>query len=854
MFKKTKLLAIIASASFAFNANAAEITGTVHDWNGKPVKNAFVMLKENPYKSVLTGIDGSFSINCEVSKQTLEISAAGSDFMVMPLTDKKENLLINLKQQDPVISEFEIGCNQVTFREKWRSANKRHLTKKQETCVKAYKKFLTYKAMIAIRNKILTNRTLRKDEEKYRYLVFADIALKASQAEKLKTDLSAVCKEYCDALRPHNMWVAGGHQDKSKITKAGLLLERAYRGEKLTQDDLRMLREMIIVESFLGGRKALAPSYLWKSYNKKNSVGTEMGDLKLLKLESALNHPKYSDYSDLNASTFLRPEALAHYLTIFNHWKEDSDGTISPKKIEDFPNYQGYSEDDFVTKKDFLGKPTVVFNTSPLEDGTHPPAIMAFIEYLRRAYGDKINVVYIANVSTYHGDMWDDEFLYYGRNPDANPLFGIDSPAMQHETTVESLARITKLMQMKNPSYSCDIYLDDSGKTSCFSIGGYKRYDLMLFDKNGLRVSNRVGVGVPEETGANGQNVSSYHTPFYGYYILEKNLRNILANNGEFNLEKMDYTMPKIPSRAIVSARTFKPNLKGWYGFCLNVTNVDHEKSEITVENGRFLSNHQLKKIKNKFKMTFVVDKDTRIIIKEKSKYFNGKHNPEWNDSYKHGTLKDIVVGDLLRADILFDQQPVFEDDKVRDLTKYFVNNDDNVRKQYKKAFKIFSPVNYKNKKLKAIRIWNNHTGQGDTKVHQQIVFWGKITKLDSEKKTIEVKMNKPDGNKINGYKFWKEAGDKANISEDTTGHKYRTAEKLAASTRYVEGTDADRIRTFTIDAGVRISRNGFPEKAFSDFKIGDKVSVFYLPFYESQYKNTIPIYPEVILSSSEVK
>ncbi len=94
----------------------------------------------------------------------------------------------------------------------------------------------------------------------------------------------------------------------------------------------------------------------------------------------------------------------------------------------------------------------------------------------------------------------------------------------------------------------------------------------------------------------------------------------------------------------------------------------------------------------------------------------------------------------------------------------------------------------------------------------------------------------------------------KANISEDTAGHRYRTAEKLVASTRYVEGTDADRIRTFTIDAGVRISRNGFPEKAFSDFKIGDKVSVFYLPFYESQYKNTIPIYPEVILSSSEVK
>ena len=791
----------------------------------------------------------------------MQVSAAGSDVALVSIeTPKAGKLTIKLKQQSAVLSELEIGCHFVTFREIWSCADNRHMTKDQELCVRAYKKFITSKQAQTIRNKILTNRVLSKEEKPYRYILVADIATRAKYG---KDDLGLICKAYCENLLPHS-W-----RSIKKIethTDGGRVLEKGYRGKPLTENDLRLLREQSVISCFFkAGRKQIPPSLQLTNFSDNFGIGSPMEDIRLVRLDSALKHPKYSNYSALNATEFLRPESLRHHLQIFSHWTEDKDGNIVIKDVKKFPAYPGYTEKDFVYKKEFLNnKPTIVFSTSPLEDMTHPPAMGAFIEYLRRAYGDKINVVYIANVSTYHGDMWIDEFLYYGRNPEAQALHGIDSPALQHETTLERLARITKLVQMKNPSYSWKIYLDDIGNTSAHAVDGLRDHvkrDVMLFDRKGTKVCWKAAVGVPEETGGNGQHVSSYHTPYWGYYILEKNLRILLANDGLYDLDKMDYTMPNIPQRALAPGRAFhfddKNKAKGWSGFCLNVISVDLEKSEITVESGQFDWNHQIENLKDRFKMKFIVDADTRIIIKEKKKPFDGKNNPEWNDSYRHGRLRDIVKGDLIRVDFLLDSPPQIADKSILDLKENYVNNGPSKVVEYRKAFTGFDPSDYSvksKKKNKALRIWNSHTGAGETKVHQQITFWGEITNIDPDKKTIQVKMPKPNGDEIHGYRFWKEAGSKADISEDTKGHEYRTAEKLAATRRYVEGTDADRIRTFTIDAGVRISRNGVAEKAFNAFKVGDKVSVFYLPFYETQYKNTIPIYPEVILSSSAIK
>ena len=241
--------------------------------------------------------------------------------------------------------------------------------------------------------------------------------------------------------------------------------------------------------------------------------------------------------------------------------------------------------------------------------------------------------------------------------------------------------------------------------------------------------------------------------------------------------------------------------------------------------------------------------------IKEKEKDFNGKHDPKWLDNFKHGTLKDILPGDLIRVDFVLEPRPTLKSEPPFNTKDHFLKE----RRDLNKKFPRLNPADYRGKKNKAVRIWNYHPGAGDRKVHGQITFWGEVTAMAPDKKTIEVHMPKPEpenvsGYGFHGYQFWKEAGRTASLSKDVRPNEYRTVERLAAARRYMEGADKERIRTFYIDDAVRILRNGKVEQSYKDLQVGDKVSVFYLPFYETQYINTIPIYPEVILSSSKIE
>jgi len=205
----TTVLAIVLAAGYL---QAGEITGTVLDWQDRPVNNAFVMLKENPSRSALTASDGEFCVDVTgiTDEKTLQVSAAGSQVAVIAVTESvTEKLTVQLKQQSPVISELEIGCGQVNFRQRWSWSGRRPLTKDQAICVKAYNAFIISKKAEGIRNKILTSRRLSKDEEVYRYIVLADIALKGYKAGKLKTDLANLCQLYCKNILPHGMWFIG---------------------------------------------------------------------------------------------------------------------------------------------------------------------------------------------------------------------------------------------------------------------------------------------------------------------------------------------------------------------------------------------------------------------------------------------------------------------------------------------------------------------------------------------------------------------------------------------------------------------------------------------------------------------
>jgi len=69
-----------------------------------------------------------------------------------------------------------------------------------------------------------------------------------------------------------------------------------------------------------------------------------------------------------------------------------------------------------------------------------------------------------------------------------------------------------------------------------------------------------------------------------------------------------------------------------------------------------------------------------------------------------------------------------------------------------------------------------------------------------------------------------------------------------------VEGPDEDRLYKFGIDDEVRIMRNGELELGFKELQVGDKVSVFYLPFYEEKHQGKTLIFPESILASEPLK
>jgi len=112
--------------------------------------------------------------------------------------------------------------------------------------------------------------------------------------------------------------------------------------------------------------------------------------------------------------------------------------------------------------------------------------------------------------------------------------------------------------------------------------------------------------------------------------------------------------------------------------------------------------------------------------------------------------------------------------------------------------------------------------------------------------------MPRPSPDEIYGYRFWKQDRDIADPSL-TNKEQSLTATKLKAVTRWVEGSDEDRLYRFCVDDAVRIIRNGEVEQAFEDLEVGDRVTVFYLPFYEEQYQGKTLIYPEVILASRPI-
>ena len=234
---------------------------------------------------------------------------------------------------------------------------------------------------------------------------------------------------------------------------------------------------------------------------------------------------------------------------------------------------------------------------------------------------------------------------------------------------------------------------------------------------------------------------------------------------------------------------------------------------------------------------TFSVDEITRLVVKDSK-----------TGHSKLGKLTDFAVGDSIYPDFWIDPIPKRTDASVQ-AEEYLFSWSISLPKATGRTYPPFSPAHYQGKVNKAVRICNfqvkelrNHSAQ--------MTFWGEISSKDIDQKTIEVRMPTPKPDEIYGYRFWKQDKDIADPSR-TNEEGSLTATKVKAVTRWVEGPDEARLYRFCIDDAVRIIRNGEVEQSFEDLQIGDKVSVFYLPFYEEQHQGKTLIYPEVILSST---
>jgi hypothetical protein len=154
-----------------------------------------------------------------------------------------------------------------------------------------------------------------------------------------------------------------------------------------------------------------------------------------------------------------------------------------------------------------------------------------------------------------------------------------------------------------------------------------------------------------------------------------------------------------------------------------------------------------------------------------------------------------------------------------------------------------------------AVFTGESHTGRmtfaGHT-VKDQMTFWGAITGTDPDRQTIEVTMpaGSPEG--CQGYRFWRRYGDVA-AYEGHNPHWLNPKVKVDALRRWATGGPEARRQVFKVDRSVRVVRNGRPGKRFVDLCVGDKVSVFYQPFYEVQHHGEGVIYPENILASSPI-
>jgi len=796
MFKKTTLLAMLASASFAINANAAEydITGTIIGPEGKPVKDAFIYVKEDPIVCAMTTHDGKFVLASSRSElddgaKTLVASWSGCKIknIAIPTTEQK-NLKINVEYEDTDFIKIETGAAYFTINKYEGMANRGldPASPEMKECVKAYKDFFAKKGA-SIREKVLNNEPLTKEEARYRYISIAGL---------WTTKDKSVYKK--------------NKKIKALIKIANIAMDKANSGALLDEKDIMNLRYYYA----LGGAERTGGNSMYKLKPHEINTPSIINDFFMVNINDVFKSKNYSRYASLSLTEYLRHEGLA--LLLCNAGYRQKKGRkynyLSLTESEKLRQYYPFKRTKL---SDLLGEKPIYFRTFTQEDAAINDYTIVMC-HLSHAYKDDINFADLNFRSPTCGDMYLWEHSRYGRNPNENILKGRACRLGEYDYLPERLARYTRIGYMNRP-YQPEVptFVEYWGTPG-------RRFNLVPLDKMGLldkngKVSGKAYKGT-RPTYGNYYLFSNNHDAgtVMSLIKVEKDIRALLANDGVFDKEKnMTWKSIDYPNKQLIGHFSHGGGL-------LDITNIDKENKIITAKprNAKKYGTDEY---------TFQYNDNTR--------YSLCSENPhkEKNITYSTGTIDSFKVGDDIYLDIEWLKHK--EDIPL-------VKGNWNQRTYFEK----FTLDELKGKTHKLHRLMNYKI---DLKFRNMMMYQGTINNIKGD--IVTVTRNKPTLAEYPGLRYFDE--DKNVIIKGLYDPRKKGEEDFGEKMRDIMlgwmNSKEDKITyRFKVDDAVRIARNGEEDQDKSTLKVGDKVTVCYEMFWESQKLSKEIITPELIVAS----
>ena len=291
---------------------------------------------------------------------------------------------------------------------------------------------------------------LSDDDEKYYYLING-----LCFSEYLKKRLNAKKKD----ITEHEQWCISLSQ---KVEKQGMnILKKGYLGEKLTPDDIRILRLYALFIEIRCCGNGVLPFHLGLTRNfnvgpgrPRFKEGEKAPDFNLPKMEAYLNSPEYTDKNPYNPTDIFTSLILREYMLAMQGYKKNPDKDSKEKVIPIFTPVPEDKKDMLVKLSSFRGKKPVLFVLGdPSDSWCWHWKIAPMFAPLYQAYKDKIEFFTIhSTVHDTHMPVKD----FLAKKPGWR--------ATGHDLTYEQRARVCKMFYMNWPQFTFDYLMDDNAQ------------------------------------------------------------------------------------------------------------------------------------------------------------------------------------------------------------------------------------------------------------------------------------------------------------------------------------------------------------------------------------------------------